>query len=228
MLPNAEVNREVQPASYVDLIALARVGLESTLSANTRAQIRRSARRYEEQLGQLQMHRAKDVDEALVLLDELAILLNARRRAKGEQGSFESPAVMQFHRQLIAKLHASREVDLLRLDAGTTPVGYLYNFLQRGKVYFFQSGFRYETDAKMKPGLLTHVAAIQKYCAEGLLEYDFLAGDSQYKRSLSKEARNLHWTVVFRDGPRMKAMLALRGMVQRLRTLKRGLRDNRT
>jgi len=216
-IPNAHIQQEDQSASYVDLAALKESPLEATLSSNTRSQLRRSTRRYEEQFGSLRLSRAGDVNEALLFLGELANLHNSRRSSKGEAGSFESAAVVQFHQRLVARLFPKGEVDILCVSCGTTAIGYLYNFVQNGKVYFFQSGFRYDSDAKMKPGLLTHALAIERYVAEGQREYDFLAGDSQYKRSLAKQTRTLHWSVAFRDKLRIRTLLKIRNIVRRVR-----------
>jgi CelD/BcsL family acetyltransferase involved in cellulose biosynthesis len=216
-IPSAHVQHEDQSASYVDLTALEASPLEATLSSNTRGQLRRSMRGYEEQCGPLRVGRAKDVNEALSFLGELASLHNSRRSSKGEAGSFESAAVVRFHQQLVARLFPRGEADLLCVSSGTAAIGYLYNFVQNGKVYFFQSGFRYDSDAKMKPGLLTHALAIERYAAEGQREYDFLAGDSQYKRSLAKQTRTLHWSVAFRDKLRIRTLLRMRNFVRRVR-----------
>ena len=214
-LPSADVECNTQTAAYVDLVALQDVTLESSLSSNTRSQFRRSAMRYEKQYGSLRLHRASSRHEALIYLDQLAIWHNERRGTKGETGSFESHSILRFHQRLVEALFGTGEVDLLRLDAGETPIGYLYNFLQHGKVYFFQSGFRYENDSKMKPGLVTHALAIQRYIEDGLQEYDFLAGDSQYKRSFAKQARMLDWSVVYRNNTRVKLLLAMRKLAYR-------------
>ncbi len=220
VIRGAEITHDLQIAPYVDIAGLKPPTFESSLSANTRSQIRRSQKRYEEKQGLLKLTRATNTDEALDYLAQLAILHNKRREAKGELGSFSSRLVLAFHKNLVATLFATKEVDLLRLNAGDTTIGYLYNFVMRGKVYFFQSGFRYESDPKMKPGLLTHSFAIQQYIADGQLEYDFLAGDSQYKRSLANEKRTLIWTTVYRDKPRIRLLLAVRRIWHYIRGIK--------
>jgi CelD/BcsL family acetyltransferase involved in cellulose biosynthesis len=45
----------------------------------------------------------------------------------------------------------------------------------------------------MKPGLVCHALAIDHNCRCGHLEYDFLMGDAQYKRSLSTSASEMTW-----------------------------------
>ena len=89
---------------------------------------------------------------------------------------------------------------LLEVSAGTELIGALYGFVDHGRLYFYQSGFHYETDNRLKPGFLTHYLAIRHYLEQSTVnEYDFLAGDSQYKRSFATETRPLYWIVVRRS-----------------------------
>jgi CelD/BcsL family acetyltransferase involved in cellulose biosynthesis len=77
-------------------------------------------------------------------------------------------------------------------------VGYLYNLRWRGWAYSYQSGFRYETGADCRPGLVCHLLAMRRYRDEGLTGYRFLAGDSRYKTSLATERDTLSWLVACR------------------------------
>lgn len=209
-LPAALVERELEPAPFVDLAAIAGASFEASLSGNTRGQVRRSQRLYEQRSGPVTIERASTREQALQYFHELTRLSNARWRAKGETGSFSSPAVLDFHQRLLACSWSRQGIDLICIRAGTEVVGYLYNFTDRGKVYFFQSGFAYAAGAKLKPGLLTHFLAIEYYAGQGFQEYDFLAGDARYKRSLAKRHRDLFWTVVYRDRPSMRFLLRIR------------------
>lgn len=209
-LPAALVESERKPAAFVNLAAVAAASFEASLSSNTRGQVRRSQRLYEQRAGPIRIERASTYEQALQYFHELTQLSNARWRSKSVTGSFSSPAVLDFHRRLLARLWPLGGIDLLRVRAGDEALGYLYNFTDRGKVYFFQSGFAYAADAKLKPGLLTHFLAIDHYAGRGFREYDFLAGDARYKRSLAKQHRDLFWTVVYRDRPSMRFLLWLR------------------
>jgi hypothetical protein len=208
--PEALVERESSPAAYIDLTALANEPFESSLSSNTRNQIRRSRRLYEDRSGQITITLAGSLDEASRFLEEAARLHGARWQLKGEKGSFASPAYFDFHRRLIPRLWSKQAVDFIRVSAGESVIGYLYNFTALGKVYFFQSGFVYEADPKLKPGLLAHSLAIELYRSKGFREYDFLAGDAQYKRSLAKQHRTLYWTVIYRDRIWIRFLLWIR------------------
>lgn len=160
-------------------------GYLARLSAGTRAQIRRAARLYGER-GPLRIEAAADPAEAAAWLEPLAILHEARFRAKKGQGAFAVPGFLDFHRDLLARAWPEGTVELLRVRAGETVIGYLYNFLWRGWVGYYTSGFVYEDDNRLKPGLVAHWLAIERYLSSGARIYDFMAGESRYKASLAE------------------------------------------
>ena len=55
--------------------------------------------------------------------------------------------------------------------------------------------------------------------SEGVLIYDFMAGDSQYKRQLSNHQTQLCWLVLQRPRLKFKIEDRLREMRNRLKTL---------
>jgi CelD/BcsL family acetyltransferase involved in cellulose biosynthesis len=206
---------EVQ-SHYVDLARLG-PGPDSALpglSANTREQLRRSTRIYERE-GRLRVEAAADVPEALAMLDELAQLHQSRWTARGKPGVFASPRFTAFHRALVARAFPSGGIQLLRIRAGETVIGLLYNFVYKGRVYFYQGGLRFSDDNRLKPGLVAHAAAIRYGRDAGLREYDFLGGDDRYKQSLSTDARTLRWLVFERPTLKMKALRLLRRLKRR-------------
>jgi len=185
-------------APALDLATLRRDGLghEDVLSANTRAQLRRSLRAYAT-LGALTIRRAADATEAHRFLDELARLHQATWQRRGRTGAFADPQFARFHHALIDRALPRGEVELWRVTAGPAAVGYLYNFQHRGRVLAYQGGFDYAvTDRRAKPGLTCHHLAIERGLAEGRTCYDFLAGDDRYKRSFSNTASTLYWLTV--------------------------------
>ena len=210
VFPADLVEKEARPAAYVDVAGLSNEPFERSLSGNTRNQIGRSRRLYEARSGKINIAFASDLDEATSFLEELARLHAFRWQSKGETGSFASLPYMDFHCRLISRLWSTQAIDLIRVSAGDSVIGYLYNFRINGKVYFFQSGLAYETDPKLKPGLVTHSQAIEHYRTTGMREYDFLAGDAQYKRSLAKQHRTLYWTAIYRDRVWMRLLLWIR------------------
>jgi CelD/BcsL family acetyltransferase involved in cellulose biosynthesis len=188
-------NAKESAAPFADLTGLAGPFLD-TLSANTRQQIRRSDRSYAAS-GPITIDRAATVEAALARLDELAVPHQRTWTARGRPGAFATPFFRRFHEAVIAEGFPRGEIDLLRVSAGPRIIGYLYNFRWAGARLAYQSGFDYETrDPREKPGLTCHHQAIQAAIDAGATRYDFLAGDSRYKRSLSNGAERLYWAVI--------------------------------
>ena len=174
------------------------------MTRNTRQQIRRSIRYYQ-QRGSVTLDRAEDVAQALDWLDALEVLHTKYWNNRGKSGAFSNPSFKSFHRNLISTSFADGVPDLLQLRAGDTVLGYLYNFRWRGVGYSYQSGFLYEQDTQARPGLVAHALAMQKYRTEGISTYNFLAGESRYKSSLSTGKDELLWIVARR--PRLPRWL---------------------
>jgi len=204
-----------EPSLYVDLTRLRDEGCDylARLSGNTRSQIRRSMREYESR-GPLTITAAATVDEAETYLAELAQLHQQLWTSRGEPGAFAGEFFERFHRTLVRHCFATGGIQLLRAAAGDTTIGYLYNFVADGYVSFYQSGFAYEENPKLKPGLVSHTLAIELNRELGHATYDFLASDAQYKRSLATDARDMVWAVLQR--PRLQFELE-----RKLKTLKR-------
>ena len=199
----------IRTAPYVDLAALPGGGdYMDALSRNARQQLRRSARAY----GAVRLDRATTAGDAAAFLDGLVRLHAAAWQARGKPGAFAEPAVLRFHRALVAAGVPSGEVDLLRITAGTGVVGYLYNLRAQGRVCAYQGGFDYGgAPAHGKPGLLCHHLAIEAARARGDAAYDFLCGDGRYKDSLATAQGTLHWLRLLpRWHPRVLAGALLR------------------
>lgn len=189
-----------RPCFAMDLDALRAAGKtpEAALSSNTRAQINRSLRLYGGR-DALTLDEARDPDECLRFLDELAALHHKSWEARGEAGVFESPDFRRFHERLIRGApEGSGLCQLLRLRTPGETIGLAYNIVHGGTVYFYQSGLKLPADAKEKPGLCLHLLAMNLHMKRGQRRYDFMASDARYKRSLSNSERTLVWGVLQR------------------------------
>ncbi len=209
-----------RPCPYVDLAALRGGGGDylERLSRNTRSQIRRAMRRYEQTQGSIALTVARDAAEARAWLDELAALHQTTWTRRGQPGAFANPFFAAVHDRLVERATPAGAVELVRVTAGAAPIGILYNFLWRGHVCNYQSGFDYAADAALKPGLVSHAVAIRQYATRGFDVYDFLAGADRYKASLCTGVRDLVWLVARRK--RLKYMIedSLRTARNRFRT----------
>ncbi len=206
------------PARYVAFAPLReeRRDYLSTLSAKTRKHIRRTERSFQEIGGACSVHLAGSVDEALEMLRQLAELHQARWTARGAAGCFNSAKFTRFHSLMIQR-HFDR-VMLLRLQAGAATVGLLYCFLYEGWVYHYQSGVCYSLDSRESPGLLTLYYAIGACLERGELKgFDFMAGDTEYKRSLTADSdhKPLRWFVVRRRTVPTLLYLLLRALKEK-------------
>jgi CelD/BcsL family acetyltransferase involved in cellulose biosynthesis len=203
---------------YVDLNRLRRSGLpyESWLSPNTREQVRRSLRLYEK-LGAVRGEVARDLPTAEQFFAEMCRMHQSTWQGRGEPGAFASARKLAFHRSLIRRAFVDGAIQLVRVTAGEETIGILYNFVEKDKVYFYQSGFHYRADKRLKPGLVTHVCAIQLCLEAGYKDYDFLAGEARYKKSLAKDSRPLAWVVFSRPSVKLALIEFLRTMKARIR-----------
>lgn len=214
--------RRAESARGVDLARVRREGgdYRAGLGRNTRASVRRAERLYGER-GDLVYKTATGVGEALGFFEEMEPLHQAAWRARGREGAFDNPVFRPFHRSLIERGVPSGRIRLCRVAAGGRPIGYLYNFVARGRVLNYQSGFAYEADNRLKPGLLSHVLAIEDALARGEAYYDFMAGSSGHKAHLSNDCRPLNWIAVEPDGMMGRLDAALGALGGRLRALRR-------
>jgi len=153
-----------------------------SLSSNTRYQINRSQRFYQ-QHGVLSIKRPVDVDEALRFYEEIGPLHIQRWSEHAEPSGFLNPDFVRFHETMI-KNHWPLNIDILKVHAGGVQIALIYNFIFANKVYFYLGVFKQESDNKLKPGLLAHTLCIEEYKINGFDYYDFMGGEEQYKSQL--------------------------------------------
>lgn len=159
----------------------------ATLNSNTRYQIRRSIRLYQQLHGDIKYKFAQNVEEALALFHEAG----KYHVLRWEDSGFKNKQFMLFHENLIKKSIENNSVDLMKITSGDTTVAILYFHLVGRDVYFYLQGINYESNKKLKPGLVAHTLAAQYYLDKGMRKYDFMGGYSQYKCQLSNPAEGL-------------------------------------
>jgi len=160
----------------------------STLSKNTRYQIKRSAKLFGGE-DQIKVTRANNVDEALNFLSEAAEY--HKIRWANHNSGFENEKFVEFHKAFIQQNFHLNIVDIVKIHTDEKTICYLYNFLYKNKVYFYLSGISYSSDNRLKPGLLAHSIAISHYAGQGYKVYDFMGGEGRYKKSLSDKSGTL-------------------------------------
>jgi hypothetical protein len=207
---------------FVDLQKVRDAGMDflKLLSANKRSQIRRSIKQYELD-GRIMLHEAQTREEALAMLDQLAVLHQLEWTSLGKSGAFSNQYLYHFHRDLIGRRFDEKEIQLLHIYNEKMTIGYLYCFVYEGRVLFYQCGFNYLADNNYRPGLVSHYFAVLHNAAGGKSVYDFLGGDSAYKSSLSTDSTSIYWVRLIRNGNRLileRLVVALKKKVRVLRT----------
>jgi CelD/BcsL family acetyltransferase involved in cellulose biosynthesis len=193
--------RTRRPVSFHELFASAEIPVIERLSANARQQLRRAMRGWEK-IGPLTLDVARTREESLAFLNGLKTLHQRYWTGRGKPGAFAEPFFERFHRELIGRPGAGQAVDLIRVTAGTHVVGYLYNFVHRGWVAAYQSGFDFSQDAdRLKPGMVCHLLAMEHYRQAGMQAYDFLGGEARYKRTFANAETELLWLEVRHKSP---------------------------
>ena len=181
------------------------------LRQSTRTNVRRAYKKY----GNVELRSAADVSEALGMFDELIHLHQTTWIARGNAGSFSSKRTVNFIKGLICRGFSQGTILILRVKSAGQTIGILLNFVFRSKVNYYASGLCYQEDSQYSPGIVSLSAAIN-YCLEnGYGEVDFLAGESDYKKQLSTDYRNLAWTVFEKASAKMRVINVLRKLKQR-------------
>jgi CelD/BcsL family acetyltransferase involved in cellulose biosynthesis len=175
----------------VDLNAVRTAGKEvvQVLRASTRQKIRRSLRGFD----RLETEWGDDPDHALDILDELIVLHQSRWMKVGQPGSFSGTRFAAFHRTVVPRLVLRGAAILLRVRAGGKTVGCLYVLIDKGRALSYLSGLNSFEDNRLKPGMVVDAICMQECLERGLHEYDFMAGDSRFKREMSTGERGLIW-----------------------------------
>jgi hypothetical protein len=215
----AKVDVEVHYSRFVNLheFRLKETPFEATLSQKLRKQIRQSLRFYNRD-APLALEVASTAQRATELLDHLADLHEASWRDRGlERGAFGSEQFRAFHRRFLESTYNAGHIQLARAFSGDTTVGIIYNIVDQGTVYFYQSGLAYLENKQIKPGFVCQVLCIEDAAAKNLHRYDFMCGDTPYKQRLANCSRTLQTVTIQRNSLKMRFIEKLRILVRKLR-----------
>ena len=181
---------------------------QALLSKNKRTQIKRSIRAYESKYGgNIICTAATNKKQALDYFSNLESLHNTYWASKGLQGAFANKKWVAFNKNIIENNIGTGTVQLYCISVGEHVIGYLYNFLWKGVVYNIQSGLCYENDNKLKPGYVSHWLVMAEYFKYGARQYNFLAGTTHYKKSLSNQQELLECLLLRRSIDKRKFLL---------------------
>lgn len=187
----------------------------SSLSRNTRSQIRRSIKEYEKH-GPLSIEHATSKRQSSEFLAEIAPLHKERWGVGYQESGFANHYFCDFHQKLLDNNWEQGYIDAIRVKCGDEPIAYFYNYIYGNRVYFYISALVFESNNKKKPGMVGHALCIQQYLDNGLSYYDFMGGGEKYKDSLA--TRTGKFLRVTYQKPRLKLKIEnkLRSIKHRL------------
>lgn len=184
----------------------------NTLSANTRHQINRSLRLYEKDYGPLKLIRAETTHQALEYFHQAGEYHCKRWQDSG----YKNPEFIAFHERLIKTAFDPGHVELISVKSGDSILGILYYHTYHKNVYFYLQGINYQSNKKLKPGLVTHALATEYFIDSGYHQYHYMGGYSQYKKQLAQPSEGLATVVIQRPRSRFKIENMARQLKKRI------------
>jgi hypothetical protein len=186
----------------------------ASLSKNTRSHIKRSIKLLNEK-SPLRLVLAADATEKNTVLKNIADLHRIKWRSTVYGSGFDNPCFYQFHQALIQDEQSSQHCRLYTLYQDDIALGHVYLLTQDDRWSFYLSALNFNADNRIKVGLVIHSLVIEQAIKQGITVYDFLAGEAQYKNSLSNDQHyEQHIYCFYRNKP----LLLLR---EQLRKFKR-------
>jgi len=180
-------HRETAP--YVTLPKNFDEYLGTYLRGSKRSQLKKSLRALETWAGGPPIF--EHVRTAEQLAEGKRILEALHRERWPEGGVYRSEKFRRFHDLAMPRLLAIGALDVGWMTVKGQAVSAYYNFSWNGHIWHYQSGRKLDAPDDARVGVTMHALLIKRAIDEGMREYDFLAGVSQYKTSLASETRSL-------------------------------------
>lgn len=213
--------RAIAPCYGVTLPGLRSAGdWIERLRPNARAQVRRTLRLFAT-MGPLRCDLALSPEMAHAWLDALEGLHQASWGRRGKPGAFAEPFFRRFLHALLDAAWPHGEIEVLRFAAGAHVLGYSCNFLHRGVVHNYVTGFARFDDNRLKPGLAGHYLTIERHLGTGARLYDLMAGGGAYKERIAQP----HTTLVSFDLQRPSLPLRAEAWARGVRARLLGQKD---
>lgn len=154
----------------------------SGLSKKERHELRRKRRRYEEELGSVELVRESDQGPLVESFIEL------HRTARGDKGEFMTPQMADYFRDVLT-LEGWHVDGLVDGKGRVTAASFAYEDTHGYYLYnsSYDLGLRH-----LSPGIVLLGVLIESAADAGLAIFDFLKGDEVYKYRLGAETRQLY------------------------------------
>ncbi|MCS7044724.1 MAG: GNAT family N-acetyltransferase [Gemmataceae bacterium] len=164
----------------------------TSLPKKKRHSLKASIRDFEAWAGaDWQLHMVETPQQRAEGMRILADLHRQRWKDAAGGGAFAAPRFCEFHERYSQLAQTEGLLVLLWMSVRGTPVAAWYGLRDRDRLCFYQSGRRLDVPAKVRLGIVMLVHVLQYAMAQGLREFDFLAGDAQYKQLFTHQHRSL-------------------------------------
>lgn len=160
-------------------------------SSNFRRQFRHASNRLEK-AGEVEVVVAEAGPDATLSFDEaFDELLRLHTDRWNTSGTFDEAAFIDFHHRFGQALLERDQLYLALLRLDGVAIAARYDFVFGDKIWCVQGGW--DQDYKQfRPGTLMTGEVIKWGIERGVREYDFLAGEHEYKRRWAGDERGLH------------------------------------
>lgn len=158
----------------------------TSLSKNTRQQFNRSIKSLAKQ-GDIEFSVIEEASEQIKLLESAKHWHIEKWQNTSTPSGFTNDEFKSFHQSIITSNHPSAKTLMGKLTLDKNLIGCLYCLTHEKKVYFYLSCLKPFSDNKIKLGMNMHISMIEWLITNNqhYQEYDFLAGEARYKKSLS-------------------------------------------
>lgn len=160
---------------------------EDTYRAKTSSKgrnLHRRRRRQLAELGNVDVHVARDPEDLELALEEAFRLHDLRWEGRPDGSGFTSPRGKSFHRDAMLTLAELDVPRVVLLRVGGRAIAFHYYFALAGTMYVHRLGFD-PAFARYSPGLVNTLDTIEAAAAEGLRKVEFLGGAERYKVELA-------------------------------------------
>ncbi len=189
------------------------------LSSSQRYRVKRTLKEFRKQ-GEVEFKIVSDRNQLQDTFNHLARLHQKRWTARGQNGLFSSSNFCNFHIKLMNLLLENGNLMLAELIVNNKICAVIYNLNYDGVISYYQSGIDTELEnSKLRPGLAIHTLAIEAALKTGATEYDFLQGDSNYKRQWSKTTKTIYTIKLTRRSLKenlFRSFFAIRNSISKL------------
>jgi CelD/BcsL family acetyltransferase involved in cellulose biosynthesis len=205
-------------------------GWDAVYRARTTSKKRNQHQRRRRQLcelGQLTVSVARRLDELEPALEEAFRLHALRWEGRPDGSEFATPVGQRFHRAALRRLAAIDVPRIVTLRLDGRAIAFHYWFALAGRMYVHRLAFD-PALARLSPGLVNTLDAIEAAAAEGLARVEFLGGGERYKVELADGFAPLYDGFGVASGMRGRAYAAAHvAMIRTRLRLKRSPRLHR-